>query len=127
MINPRLLIRDSTKLTFYLALLTFCVLVYYKVCLCSKAKGSLKIFLLLNSLAVSDMSIISPRYQASGQMSTVSAFLLRISQKFINIVIAKTLLHRELPKLRDFTYFILLIIHFLAFTAYHKGLEIGLR
>jgi hypothetical protein len=55
-------------------------------------------------------------------MSLVHSFLLRISQKFINIIVAKTLLYRELPKARDFTYFLLLIIHFLVFALYHRAL-----
>lgn len=56
-----------------------------------------------------------------------SAFMLRVSQKFINIIVAKTLLYRELPKIRDFTYFLLLIAHFLVFALYHRGLELALK
>lgn len=87
-------LRNFTSLNFIMALFTFGILVYYKVCLCSKAKGPLKIFLLFNSLTVSDFAIISPRYQKTGKMSTAAAFMMRVSQKFINIIIAKMLLLR---------------------------------
>jgi hypothetical protein len=60
------LFRQSLKslvhILFLLSLVTFGILVWYKVCLCNKAKGPLKIFLLFNSLTLSDFSIISPRY-----------------------------------------------------------------
>lgn len=121
-------LKNSTRTNFVFALLSFFVLVLYKVCLCNKAKGPLKIFLLLNSLSISDFAIISPRYtHQSGKLPVISAFLLRISQKFINIIVAKTLLYGELPKLRDFTYFILLIAHFLVFACYHYGLELKVK
>ena len=114
-----MLAKGTTSLTLLLALATFCLLVWYKVCLSNKAKGPLKIFLLLNSLFVGDFSIIAPRYQSNGKMSTLSAFFLRCTQKFINIILAKTLLYQELPKVRDLMYFGLLIIHYGAFLAYH--------
>jgi len=76
-----------------LALVTFCVLVWYKVCRSNKAKGPLKISLLFNSLLVGDFSIIAPRYQKSGKMTVLAAFLLRCTQKFINIILAKALLY----------------------------------
>ena len=60
-------------------------------------------------------------------MSALSAFMLRASSKFINIIIAKTLLYRELPKARDFNYFLLLIAHFAIFALYHRSLELSVK
>ena len=112
-------------MTFWLAILTFAILLWYKVCLCAKAKGPLKIFLLLNSLAVSDLTIISPRYiKTGGKLSTTISFLLRISRKFVNIIVSKTLMMREIPKARHFTYFSLLILHYIAFSAYYRALQL---
>lgn len=119
----RSIVKQSKPLCFLLALFTFTILLWYKICMCNKAKGPLKILLLLNSLVISDFSVISPRYQKSGKMSTLYAFFLRVSQKFVNMIVAKTLLLRELPKQRDLLYFALLIIHFIAVTAYYKCRE----
>lgn len=117
-------LKNSTRFTFWVAILTFAILLWYKFYLTSKAKGSLKIFLLLNSLAVSDLTIISPRYvKTGGKLTPVVSFMLRISQKFVNILVSKTILMREIPKARHFTYFILLIVHFIAFSIYYRALE----
>jgi hypothetical protein len=40
----------------------------------------------------------------------------------VNIIVSKTLLMREIPKARHFTYFSLLILHYLAFSAYYWAL-----
>ena len=125
--SMRNLVKGATNFNLILAILTFCVLVYYKVMLSNKAKGPLKIFLLFNSLFVGDFSIIAPRYQNNGKMSIITAFCLRCTQKFINIIFAKSLLYQELPKLRDLTYFGLLVLHYIAFSAYHHGLEMSLK
>lgn len=118
-------VKRSTNFTLALALVTFIILVWYKVCLSNKAKGPLKIFLLFNSLFVGDFSIIAPRYQNNGKMSIIAAFLLRCTAKFINIILAKALLYQEFPKVRDLTYFALLVLHYAAFSAYHHGLEMA--
>ncbi len=117
-------LRNSTTVTFWLAIITFAILLWYKVYLCAKAKGPLKIFLLLNSLAVSDIKIISPRYvKTGGKLSPTISFLLRISGKFVNLIVSKTLLMREIPKARHFTYLSLLILHYLVFSMYYRALQ----
>ena len=117
-------LKKYITLLFAFSLITFGVLVYYKVFLCNKAKGPLKIFLLFNSLFVSDFSIIAPSYAKGDQLSPVFAFLLRVLKKFINVILAKTLLTRELPKQRDIIHLFLIILHFFAFACFHKSLEL---
>ena len=116
-------LRKYTWVRLMMAVLTFGLLMWHKVFLANKAKGWLKIFLLLNSLVFSDFAIIATRYQNSGKMSSLSSFSMRVFSKFINIVIAKSLITRELPKSRDFVYFLLLIIHLASVSLYNQGLE----
>ena len=115
---------NSTQFTFILSLITFCILMWYKIIMCTKAKEPMKVFLLLNSLMCSDIKIISPRYIKDGSKLMPLANLgMRITRKFVNIIVSKTVLMREIPKARHFSYFSLLIIHFLAFSLYYRAVE----
>ncbi len=112
-------------MTFILALITFGILLWYKVIMCAKAKETLKVFLLLNSLMGSDIKIISPRYmKTGGKMTPLANFGMRITRKFVNIIVSKTILMREIPKLRHFTYFSLVIVHFIVFYLYYRAMEL---
>ncbi len=116
---------NSRQFTFILAIITFAILLWYKVIMCAKAKEPLKVFLLLNSLMGSDIKIISPRYmKTGGKMTPLANFGMRITRKFVNIIVSKTILMREIPKLRHFTYFGLLILHFIAFYLYYRAIEL---
>lgn len=116
---------NSPQFTFIIAIITFAILLWYKVIMCAKAKEPLKVFLLLNSLMGSDIKIISPRYvKTGGKMTPLANFGMRITRKFINIIVSKTILMREIPKMRHFSYFGLLIVHFIAFYLYYRAVEL---
>jgi hypothetical protein len=115
---------NSPQFTFILSLITFGILLWYKIIMCTKAKEPVKVFLLLNSLMCSDIKIISPRYiKDGGKLMPLANLGMRITRKFVNIIVSKTVLMREIPKARHFSYFSLLIVHFLAFSLYYRAVE----
>ena len=90
----------------------------------AKAKEPIRVFLLLNSLMCSDIKIISPRYIKDGKkMRPLANLGMRITRKFVNIIVSKMVLMREVPRARHFSYFILLIIHFMAFSLHYRAVE----
>ena len=100
-------------------LLTGIIAIVYKLCYSNKAKGTTKIFLFFNQITLSDFTI--RKYE--GKVSIYNAFLMRMLQKFINIILSKMLLYREMPCIRDELYFLLLMMHFMAFYLFLKSNE----
>lgn len=65
--------------------------------------------------------------KTGGKMTPLANFGMRITRKFVNIIVSKTILMREIPKLRHFTYFSLLIVHFIAFYLYYRAVELDTK